>query len=1329
MPQNSTRVQRSVTLGASLSQLPTGDRASRAVGLPARALGSGPLRTLLVALCVLLSGQALAKEPLRFVFLELADPPLAVRVAEARAAGHPMAPDEQRAWVGRLAARQVAIEAQVVAAGADVVWRYQRVLDGLQVRATESVVARLAALDGVVAVRPVLEVRPTTQYTVPFIGAATLVNELGLDGTGVDIGVIDSGVDYLHAAFGGPATEAAYQANDPTTIGDTLDGAPLFPTAKVVGGTDFVGEDYDAETYDLPAPDPDPMPSYNKLDPETGEITAYDEHGTHVAATAAGMATEELAPGVAPGARIWALKVFGQGSTTLMTAAVEWASDPDGDGDLSDALDVLNLSLGSSYGGTSGATADQKAIDAFVGLGGIVVAAAGNDGDIPFIHGSPAAYPSVISVANTYGPGEVGTFVVVEEPAEIAGQYPARQASKQFAPTLSNVGPVTGGLVYAEDGCTAAAFPEETSGAIALIDRGGCTFSEKLGFAAAAGAVAAVVINNEDGEPIAMSGSPGSDIPGVMLWKETGDPIRAAIVAGAIATVTVGSGLPNPALADIVHGSSSRGPGFMAGDGAIVAKPDVAAPGAHIRAARAGTGTKTKSKTGTSMATPHVAGLAALLRQAHPTWSPRDLKARLVTTAAADWTYGNPATGSKGPEAPASWGGAGRVDAVAAVKGDVVATGDPSVAVELGLVALTAPVTLTRTVLVQNHGTEPASFSASFAWRGAPKAGAVVTVEPASVTVPAGGSETLTLTAALDPAALAPWGLGNRSPDAVHVADAGALGDVEIAGAVVLDGEAEQLRVPVYGLARPTGAVHVTEACLSATPALALANDSAVDGWTEQFTLLAEDKNEPAIWDGADIRAIGGRWVSLGGEQALQLALVTWGARPHPGRAAMQVYLDTTHDGVADFVLVVRFDDWQYGPTYSGRPVGVLLALSSEADPAPVDQQYVVSDVLSSRLVLTVTLASLGLDSPSGGLGLWAVSASPEATGADLVPDSLNAVYLASQQAPIVLGGPCAEWRVEPRGFAVKGSTTATFAATPTCADGAPAGLLLLHENGSGEAEVIHAPDVDVSGLCVAQADVAIPAGECDVALAAGDLAVGSASVGACALGVTPQGVEPVAVGAGDTNVVVQLRDDLGRIHGCPSVVRAIPVDPPHVTCPAPEPLVRAALPWAAPLEAACGAALKIAEVTCVGAQDRATGCDVSLSGGELVVAHIDAGATAVEVRLMATDGAGQTAEQTCTLAVAVPGDTKPDPDPQIEIDAGAEPGSVADAADASDAGDEAGGDDVAAPAGASSDGCGAAPGGGGAAWIVVLLAGLALAARRRGVGQNGRSGVAHERG
>jgi subtilisin family serine protease len=184
---------------------------------------------------------------------------------------------------------------------------------------------------------------------VPFIGAPAVWGAPhGATGSGIRIGVVDSGIDYTHADFGGPGTPAAYAGNNRTII-----EPGTFPTAKVFGGIDLAGDAYDAANADptrrIPHPDPDPLDC--------------NGHGTHVAGTAAGFGVAadgttyhgpyvsgvdfsafRVGPGVAPEAQLYALKVFGcSGSTALLTLAVERAIDPNGDGDPSDHLDVLNI--------------------------------------------------------------------------------------------------------------------------------------------------------------------------------------------------------------------------------------------------------------------------------------------------------------------------------------------------------------------------------------------------------------------------------------------------------------------------------------------------------------------------------------------------------------------------------------------------------------------------------------------------------------------------------------------------------------------------------------------------------------------------------------------------------------------------------------------------------------------------------------------------------------------------------------------------------------------------------------------------------------------------
>src|SRR5260370_32416355 len=100
--------------------------------------------------------------------------------------------------------------------------------------------------------------------------------------------------------------------------------------------------------------------------------------------------TGKIGPGVAPEADLYAIKVFGDlgGSTNLTSQGIEWALDPNGDGDMSDHMDVINMSLGSDFAEPNdpSAISSQRASD----LGIVVVASAGNAGAVPYVTGAPA---------------------------------------------------------------------------------------------------------------------------------------------------------------------------------------------------------------------------------------------------------------------------------------------------------------------------------------------------------------------------------------------------------------------------------------------------------------------------------------------------------------------------------------------------------------------------------------------------------------------------------------------------------------------------------------------------------------------------------------------------------------------------------------------------------------------------------------------------------------------------------------------------------------------------------------------------------------------------
>ena len=193
---------------------------------------------------------------------------------------------------------------------------------------------------------------------------------------------------------------AAYGAAPADPLNKTLDG--LFPTAKVVGGYDFVGEGWPTTAL---APDPDPID--------------FNGHGTHVADIIAGKSADGTHKGMAPGATLLAVKVCSAVATSCSGVALlqgmDFALDPNGDGDTDDAVDVINMSLGSDYGQIEDdlTLASTNAVK----LGVVVVVSAGNGGNKPYIVGSPSIAPGVISVAQTQVPSATAIPLVINTPA------------------------------------------------------------------------------------------------------------------------------------------------------------------------------------------------------------------------------------------------------------------------------------------------------------------------------------------------------------------------------------------------------------------------------------------------------------------------------------------------------------------------------------------------------------------------------------------------------------------------------------------------------------------------------------------------------------------------------------------------------------------------------------------------------------------------------------------------------------------------------------------------------------------------------------------------
>ena len=766
-----------------------------------------------------------------------------------------------------------------------------------------SALAEISQLSGVTSINLVRDYELDLTETVPYIGASA-VQDLGYDGTGIEVAVLDSGIDYLHANLGGSGDPADFDANDPSII-----EKGTFPTPKVVGGYDFVGPDW--PNGDL-APDPDPLDA----GPERG-------HGTHVGDIIAGV------NGVAPGASLHAVKVCSSVSTSCSGIALiqgmDYAVDPNGDGDTSDHVDIVNMSLGSIYGQWFDDDLSQ-AVENATAIGVLTVASAGNSADKPYVTGTPAAAPSALSVAQTNVPSAVQPLLQVTAPDDIVGDYAGVFQPWSTAPT----GVLTADVVYADndgdasnlDGCLA--FDEDLTGLIVLVDRGGCTFTSKILNVEAAGGVAGIIGLVAPGDPFAGGfggeGIPG--IPGYMISQADSNTFKSGM-PGVSMTIDPAFGIPL-----IMHmvGSSARGPEISGN----TIKPEIGAPGASV-SAEAGTGTEETPFGGTSGAAPMVAGSAALLMQAYPDRIPAEIKSVLMNTG--ERNIMNIPEFFGGDLAPITRIGGGEVRVDAALGATSAAWDSERLtgALSFGAMEVYEQVAKsTRRVTVANYTghTQYFDISTSFRFADDEDNGAVSVDHPGRVKVPAYGTTEFLVTAYVDGAALREWGIGS-GPD-------GSSGDgltvYEYDGYLDLtptDG-GDSIHMAWQVLPRKANAVKARRT-ISTTfdPDLGFAvgtgelhNVGIGTARMEAFSLIGVSPDLPEGAQGAqapvvDLRYVGvttipvpAGFCSADDSYLMRFAINTWEPQAHsnvPG--IFELDLDTNQDGVYDYAIL----NWDLG--------------------------------------------------------------------------------------------------------------------------------------------------------------------------------------------------------------------------------------------------------------------------------------------------------------------------------------------------------------------------------------------------------------------------------
>lgn len=517
------------------------------------------------------------------VIVQLSGDPVAVVEAKT---SHKLSKAEKASVKASLKKSQDALAKQIASKGGRVESQMQSAYNGMRVATTRKALSDIAKLPGVKAVHGLTTYEPSNAVSVPYLGVPEVWQSTGYTGEGVKVAIIDTGIDYTHSTFGGPGTAAAYAAANAAEA-QPANPAWFGPNApRVKGGWDFVGDDYNARTSPTPKPDPNPLDC--------------NGHGTHVAGTTGGSGVLldgstytgaydssthqfqfKVGPGVAPEVDLYALRVFGcTGSTNVVAEAIDWAVAND--------MDVINMSLGSSYGTTTDPSAVAATNAAAAGV--VVVASAGNAGPNPYLTGSPGTGRGVISVASNDStrafPGAVLNVdgrqieAINANGAELpAGPYqvvvltddPATPADESLGCQVSD---------YTRAGISAA---PDAPLQIAVTKRGTCARVARGVYGQQAGADAVVMINNAPTLPPfegTITENPDTGEPYLVTIPFLG--VRStdgpALVAANGKQLTIApKEILNPGF---TKASSFTSGGPRTGDSGI--KPSVTAPGTSI---------------------------------------------------------------------------------------------------------------------------------------------------------------------------------------------------------------------------------------------------------------------------------------------------------------------------------------------------------------------------------------------------------------------------------------------------------------------------------------------------------------------------------------------------------------------------------------------------------------------------------------------------------------------------------------------------------------------------------------------------------------------------
>ena len=643
----------------------------------------------------------------------------------SRAAGRKieMQSDEARQYETRLQSEQKDFESAAASVSTAIRVRAElrKLANAVVIEAPAQAIGLISSLPAVRKMELSKTYHTVLDKSVPLIGAPAVWNMAGGSasaGKGVKIAILDTGIDISNPLF----ADAGFTAPAGFPIGD-----PSQVNNKVIVAKAF-------------------LPSDSSAADQNG-------HGTNVAGIAAGDFNTEtpLGPvsGVAPGAFLGNYRVLsasGSGFDFLIAQGLEEA--------VSDGFDIASLSLGATAGSTLGVL--DTAVENAVSAGMVVVVAAGNDGDTGEMSiDSPGVAPHAITVAASSNGHVIGPTVEVVAPGPVSSDLQKIESTQGQTCGLdfpAVIGPLSlideANFDKKKRACKANKLPPGSmTGQIALIQRGICNFSDKINNVAAVGAVGAIIYNKDisegvdGGDNLIFMDVTGTSIPSVFVTRTQGLALKTWIKAHPTAQVEINAAGEFGEPSDILGSFSSRGPTTMG-----LLKPDLAAPGVNIYSGAIKTcnsdGVSDPSGflaiSGTSQATPHVTGSAALLKQLHPDWTPDQIKSALVNAADGTVFTSTDETARAGVLDV----GTGRVNVAGAASIDALFS--PS-SISFGIDKTKQAVSMTANLQITSLFAGQNAFSVTIG-QSNPDPGLTVTSSSSSVSLAKGDSTTLTIT-------------------------------------------------------------------------------------------------------------------------------------------------------------------------------------------------------------------------------------------------------------------------------------------------------------------------------------------------------------------------------------------------------------------------------------------------------------------------------------------------------------------------------------------------------------------------------------------------------